>query len=49
VSDEKLGSLCYSYFVIKRFGAVAVSQASSIVTDGIKGLPTFDTRLIVTL
>jgi hypothetical protein len=44
-----LRSLCYSYFVIQTSGAVAVSQASSTVTDGIKGLPTFDTGLIVTL
>jgi hypothetical protein len=33
----------------KDFEAAAVSQASSTVTDGIKGLPTWDTRLIVTL
>jgi hypothetical protein len=44
-----LPSLCYSYFVIQRFGAAAVSQANSTITDGIKGLPTFDTRLIVTV
>jgi hypothetical protein len=44
-----LCNICYSYFVIQRFGAVAVSQASSTVTDGINWYPTFDTRLIVTL
>jgi hypothetical protein len=43
-----LGSLFYSYFVIQKFGANAVSQANSTVTDGIKGFPTLDTRLIVT-
>jgi hypothetical protein len=41
-----LRSLCYSYFIIQRFGPVAVSQASSTITDGIKGCPTFDTGLI---
>jgi hypothetical protein len=40
---------CHSYFIIQRFGAIAVSQASSTITNGIKGLPTFDTGLIVTL
>jgi hypothetical protein len=35
--------------LIQRFGAAAVSQVSSTNTDGIKGLPTLDTRLIVTL
>ncbi len=44
-----LTQLCYSYFIIQRFGAVTVSQASSTVTDGIKGLPTFNTKLTVTL
>jgi len=32
--------------ILSIFGAVAVSQTSSAITNGIKGLPTFDTRIV---
>jgi hypothetical protein len=50
MSDEiSFAVFATAFFVIQRFGAVAVSQASSNITDGIIGLPTFHTGLIATL
>ncbi len=46
---EYLAQTLLEIFCLIKLGAITVSQASSNDTDGIKGVPSFDTRPIVTL